>query len=123
MADTAATTESVIQFLGVVFVHRESRRRCPWCIGHGLAAKADFGVMPGASSSSSKNSASVASLQDSRPSLTMTWHVGAAQTAAASVVEAALMPSEMSRMLPGRPLCPYGISPGHHRWSLPLGRN
>src|SRR5216684_1567351 len=82
----------------------------------------DFGVMPGASSSSS-NSASVASLQDSRPSLTMTWHVEQAQTPPQAWSRPALMPSEMSRMLPGRPLCPYGIFSGSTSMVLPLGRN
>src|SRR6266576_2679320 len=33
------------------------------------------------------------------------------------------MPSEMSRMLPGRPLCPYGIFSGSTSMVLPLGRN
>src|SRR5258708_1603966 len=82
----------------------------------------DLGVMPGASSSSS-NSASVASLQDSRPSLTMTWHVEQAQTPPQAWSRPALMPSEMSRMLPGRPLCPYGIFSGSTSMVLPLGRN
>src|SRR5258706_988458 len=82
----------------------------------------DFGVMPGASSSSS-NSASVASLQDSRRALTMTWHVEQAQTPPQAWSRPALMPSEMSRMLPGRPLCPYGIFSGSTSMVLPLGRN
>src|SRR6184192_900345 len=82
----------------------------------------DFGVIPGASSNSS-NSASVASLQDSRPSLTTTWHVEQAQTPPQAWSRPALMPSEMSRMLPGRPLCPYGIFSGSTSMVLPLGRN
>src|ERR1700743_497189 len=82
----------------------------------------DFGVMPGASSSSS-SSASVASLQDSRPCLTMTWHVEQAQTPPQAWSSPALMPSEMSRMLPGRPLWPYGICAGSTSIVLPLGRN
>src|SRR2546425_9433625 len=82
----------------------------------------DFGVIPGASSNSS-NSASVASLQDSRPSLTTTWHVEQAQTPPQAWSRPALMPSEMSRMLPGRPLCPYGIFSGSNSMVLPLGRN
>src|SRR6266566_5333608 len=82
----------------------------------------DFGVMPGASSSSS-NSASVASLQDSRPSFTMTWHVEQAQTPPQAWSRPILKPSEMSRMLPGRPLWPYGIFSGSTSIVLPLGRN
>src|SRR5205823_3437425 len=34
-----------------------------------------------------------------------------------------LKPSETSRMLPGRPLCPYGIFSGSTSTVLPLGRN
>src|SRR6266849_4965359 len=82
----------------------------------------DFGVMPGASSSSS-SSASVASLQDSRPSRTMTWQVEQAQTPPHAWSRPALMPSEISRILPGRPLCPYGIFSGSTSMDLPLGRN
>src|SRR6266853_1959721 len=81
----------------------------------------DFGVMPGASSSSS-SSASVASLQDSRPCCTMTWHVEQAQTPPQAWSRPALMPSEMSRMLPGMPLWPYGIFSGSTSMVLPLGR-
>src|SRR5580704_1792387 len=33
------------------------------------------------------------------------------------------MPSEISRMLPGRPLWPYGIFAGSTSMVLPLGRN
>jgi len=47
----------------------------------------DFGVIPGASSSSS-SSASVASLQDSKPSLTTTWQVEQAHTPPHAVIEA-----------------------------------
>src|SRR5580704_14847190 len=82
----------------------------------------DFGVMPGASSSSS-SSASVASLQDSRPCLTMMWHVEHAQTPPQAWSRPALMPSEISRMLPGRPLWPYGIFSGSTSIVLTLGRN
>src|SRR6266496_2810363 len=82
----------------------------------------DFGVIPGASSSSS-NSASVASLQDSRPSFTMTWHVEQAQTPPQAWSRPILKPSEMSRMLPGRPLWPYGSFSGSTSIVLPLGRN
>src|SRR6266446_2142376 len=82
----------------------------------------DFGVMPGASSSSS-SSASVASLQVSRPSLTMTWQVEQAHTPPQAWSRPAFRPSEMSRMLPGRPLWPYGIFSGSTSMVLPLGRN
>src|SRR6266478_4063890 len=82
----------------------------------------DFGVIPGASSSSS-SSASVASLQDSSPSLTITWHVEQAHTPPHAWSSPALMPSEISRMLPGMPLCPYGIFSGSTSIVLPLGRN
>src|SRR3977135_4159178 len=82
----------------------------------------DFGVVAGASSSSS-SSASVASLQDSSPSFTITWQVEQAQTPPHAWSRPALTPSEMSRMLPGMPLCPYGILSGSTSMVLPLGRN
>src|SRR5271170_1956465 len=81
----------------------------------------DFGVIPGASSSSS-SSASVASLQDSRPSLTTTWQVEQAQTPPQAWSRPILKPSEMSRMLPGMPLWPYGNFSGSTSTVLPLGR-
>src|SRR6266446_967337 len=82
----------------------------------------DFGVIPGASSSSS-SSASVASLHDSSPSFTITCHVAQAQTPPQAWSRPILKPSEMSRMLPGRPLWPYGIFSGSTSIVLPLGRN
>src|SRR5207248_11223354 len=82
----------------------------------------DFGVMPGASSSSS-SSASVASLHDSRPCCTITWHVEQAHTPPQAWSSPILKPSEISRMLPGRPLWPYGIFSGSTSMVLPLGRN
>src|SRR5271156_2158659 len=82
----------------------------------------DFCVMPGAISNSS-NSASVASLQDSKPSLTITWQVEQAQTPPHAWSSPALRPSERSRMLPGNPLWPYGILSGSTSMVLPLGRN
>src|SRR5437016_1274986 len=53
----------------------------------------------------------------------MTWHVEQAQTPPQAWSRPALMPSEMSRMLPGRPLWPYGIFSGSTPMVLPLGRN
>src|SRR5437016_9812251 len=53
----------------------------------------------------------------------MTWHVEQAQTPPHAWSRPALMPSEMSRMLPGRPLWPYGIFSGSTSIVLPLGRN
>src|SRR5262249_1774356 len=82
----------------------------------------DFGVIPGASSSSS-SSASVASLHDSSSCWTITWHVEQAHTPPQAWSNPSLKPSEMSRMLPGRPLCPYGIFSGSTSMVLPLGRN
>src|SRR2546423_15674606 len=82
----------------------------------------DFGVIPGAMSSSS-SSASVASLHDSNPCFTITWHVEQAQTPPHAWSSPALMPSEASRILPGKPLCPYGIFAGSTSIVLPLGRN
>src|SRR3974377_588585 len=81
----------------------------------------DFGVIPGASSSSS-SSASVASLHDSRPCLTITWHVEQAHTPPHAWSSPILKPSEMSRMLPGSPLWPYGNFSGSTSQVLPLGR-
>jgi len=57
--------------------------------------KRDFGVMPGAMSSSS-SSASVASLHDSSPCFTITWQVEQAQTPPHAWSSPALMPSEIS---------------------------
>src|SRR5260370_42313425 len=53
----------------------------------------------------------------------MAWQVEQAQTPPQAWSRPALMPSEMSRMLPGRPLCPYGIFSGSTSMVLPLGRN
>src|SRR2546426_10613673 len=52
----------------------------------------------------------------------MTWQVEQAQTPPQAWSRPALMPSEMSRMLPGRPLWPYGICSGSTSMVLPLGR-
>src|SRR5215472_12132749 len=53
----------------------------------------------------------------------MTWHVEQAHTPPQAWSSLILKPSEMSRMLPGRPLCPYGTFAGSTSTVLPLGRN
>src|ERR1700694_1322468 len=53
----------------------------------------------------------------------MTWQVEQAQTPPQAWARPALMPSEMSRMLPGGPLWPYGMLSGSTAMRLPLGRN
>src|SRR6516225_11367364 len=53
----------------------------------------------------------------------MTWQVEQAHTPPQAWSSPILKPSEMSRMLPGRPLCPYGIFSGSTSTVLPLGRN
>src|SRR5215472_8217989 len=53
----------------------------------------------------------------------MTWHVEQAHTPPQAWSNPILKPSEMSKMLPGRPLCPYGIFSGSTSIVLPLGRN
>src|SRR5215472_16761178 len=53
----------------------------------------------------------------------MTWHVEHAHTPPHAWSSPNLNPSEISRMLPGRPLCPYGIFSGSTSIVLPLGRN
>src|SRR5882762_835175 len=50
-------------------------------------------------------------------------HVEQAHTPPHAWSSPALMPSEISRMLPGMPLCPYGIFSGSTSIVLPLGRN
>src|SRR5260370_24496047 len=53
----------------------------------------------------------------------MTWQVEQAQTPPQAWSRPALRPSEKSRMLPGRPLWPYGTFSGSTSMVLPLGRN
>src|SRR6516162_7157079 len=53
----------------------------------------------------------------------MTWQVEQAHTPPQAWSRPILKPSEMSRMLPGRPLCPYGTFAGSTSTVLPLGRN
>src|ERR1700727_2632713 len=81
----------------------------------------DFGVTPGASSSWS-SSASVASLQDSRPSRTITWQGEQAHTPPQAWSSPALIPSDASRMLPGSPLWAWGNFLGVISIVFPLGR-